>query len=80
MFVFLHFFHMFAQLYDQQLSHKKTLLPKIATPAGDSHGMVQQSLFDIYLCDFCEAELYSMDAYKVRNTTFALNQSSEFVR
>lgn len=71
---------MFVQLYDQQTSHKKTLLPKIATPAGDSHGMVQQSLFDIYLCDFCEAELYSMDAYKVSDITLFdwTNQLSSF--
>lgn len=27
--------------------------------------MVEPSLFDIYLCDNCEAELYSFDAYQV---------------
>lgn len=27
--------------------------------------MVEPAVFDIYLCDNCEAELYSLEAYKV---------------
>lgn len=31
--------------------------------------MVEASLFDIYLCDNCDAELYSLDAYKEHEKT-----------
>lgn len=56
------------QLYDQpRVNSKKTLMPKMQSPqSGETHQMVEQSLFDIYLCDNCEAELYSQDAYLVR--------------
>lgn len=33
--------------------------------AGGNENMVEPALFDIYLCDNCEAELYSLDAYLV---------------
>lgn len=33
--------------------------------SGEPHQMVEPSLFDIYLCDNCEAELYSLEAYQV---------------
>lgn len=33
--------------------------------SDESHQMVEPALFDIYLCDYCEAELYSLEAYKV---------------
>jgi len=32
--------------------------------------MVEPSLFDIYLCDNCDAELYSLDAYLVNKHIF----------
>lgn len=56
------------QLYDQQrINNKKTLMPKMQnSQPGEPPQMVEQSLlFDIYLCDNCEAELYSLDAYQV---------------
>jgi hypothetical protein len=52
------------QLYDQHSScGRKTLLTK-----SQMHGnaqMVETEPFDIYLCDNCDAELYSFEAYKV---------------
>lgn len=55
------------QLYDQpRVNNKKTLMPKMQnSQSGEAHQMVEQSLFDIYLCDNCEAELYSYEAYQV---------------
>lgn len=55
------------QLYDQpRVNNKKTLMPKMQnSQSGEPHQMVEQSLFDIYLCDNCEAELYSYEAYQV---------------
>lgn len=55
------------QLYDQpRVNNKKTLMPKMQnSQSGEPHQMVEPSLFDIYLCDNCEAELYSYDAYQV---------------
>lgn len=55
------------QLYDQpRVNNKKTLMPKMQnSQSGETHQMVEQSLFDIYLCDNCEAELYSYEAYQV---------------
>ncbi|XP_059614790.1 uncharacterized protein LOC132260585 [Phlebotomus argentipes] len=53
-------------LYDQQqISNKKTLLPRNnSSQSLDScQQMVEPALFDIYLCDNCDAELYSMEAY-----------------
>ncbi|GAB0096772.1 uncharacterized protein DMENIID0001_123380 [Sergentomyia squamirostris] len=53
-------------LYDQQqISNKKTLLPRNnSSQSIDScPQMVEPALFDIYLCDNCDAELYSMEAY-----------------
>ncbi|XP_055709460.1 uncharacterized protein LOC129805521 isoform X2 [Phlebotomus papatasi] len=53
-------------LYDQQqISNKKTLLPRNnSSQSLDScQQMVEPALFDIYLCDNCDAELYSMEAF-----------------
>uniref|UniRef100_A0A1L8DB62 Nuclear respiratory factor 1 NLS/DNA-binding dimerisation domain-containing protein n=1 Tax=Nyssomyia neivai TaxID=330878 RepID=A0A1L8DB62_9DIPT len=53
-------------LYDQQqISNKKTLLPRNSSSQSlDScQQMVEPALFDIYLCDNCDAELYSMEAF-----------------
>lgn len=56
-------------LYDQMpaMNNKKTLLPRMpnshAMDNGADEKMVEPVLFDIYLCDNCEAELYSLDAY-----------------
>lgn len=47
------------------MSGKKTLLRRVPNASSESNRMVEQSLFDIILCDFCEAELYSEDAYIV---------------
>lgn len=47
-------------------------MPKLQnSQTGEPHQMVEQSLFDIYLCDNCEAELYSLEAYQV--SVFAKN-------
>lgn len=35
---------------------------------NNNERMVEQALFDIYLCDNCEAELYSLEAYTVCTT------------
>lgn len=41
-------------------------MPKMQnSQSGESHQMVEQNLFDIYLCDNCDAELYSLDMYEV---------------
>lgn len=55
------------QLYDHtRVNNKKTLMPKMQnSQSGEPQQMVEQSLFDIYLCDYCEAELYSLDAFQV---------------
>lgn len=55
------------QLYDQQpVNNKKTLMPRThSSQSLENNNMVEQALFDIYLCDNCEAELYSLDAYLV---------------
>lgn len=55
------------QLYDHtRVNNKKTLMPRMqSSQSGEPQQMVEQSLFDIYLCDNCEAELYSLDAYQV---------------
>lgn len=55
-------------LYDQahQTPSRKCLLPKQTSsqPAElQSEQMVEPAFFDIYLCDDCDAELYSYDAY-----------------
>ncbi|XP_058820819.1 uncharacterized protein LOC131683009 isoform X2 [Topomyia yanbarensis] len=55
-------------LYDQapQNSSRKYLLPKLANSLQldiQSEQMVEPAFFDIYLCDDCDAELYSYDAY-----------------
>ncbi|XP_062559886.1 uncharacterized protein LOC134224527 [Armigeres subalbatus] len=55
-------------LYDQppQTSGRKCLLPKqISAVQSDlqQEQMVEPAFFDIYLCDDCDAELYSYDAY-----------------
>lgn len=62
------FFSPSLQLYDQPTTtnNKKTLMPRTHNSQSDeSHQMVEPALFDIYLCDYCEAELYSLEAYKV---------------
>lgn len=55
-------------LYDQaqQTSSRKCLLPKQASSQQSElqqEQMVEPAFFDIYLCDDCDAELYSYDAY-----------------
>lgn len=55
-------------LYDQaqQTSGRKCLLPKQINSQQSDHQheqMVEPAFFDIYLCDDCDAELYSYDAY-----------------
>lgn len=58
-------------MYDlvTQTNNKKTLLPRtqsaLTAEQEQDTEMVEQALFDIYLCDNCEAELYSLDAFKV---------------
>lgn len=55
-------------MYDQlPVYQKKTLLPRLqsAQSLADNEQMIETSLFDIYLCDNCEAELYSLEAYRV---------------
>lgn len=57
-------------MYDkaQNFSPKKTLLPRNQSSRSievNEEQMVEQALFDIYLCDNCDAELYSLDAYRV---------------
>lgn len=59
-----------SQLYDQgqQTSGRKCLLPKqMNSQQSDlqQEQMVEPAFFDIYLCDDCDAELYSFDAYVV---------------
>uniref|UniRef100_A0A336LT97 CSON015176 protein n=2 Tax=Culicoides sonorensis TaxID=179676 RepID=A0A336LT97_CULSO len=55
-------------MYDQQPhNQRKSLLPK--SPSAHTleiqqHAMVEPALFDIYLCDYCDAELYSLEAYE----------------
>lgn len=58
------------QLYDQApTNHKKTLMPRTTSSHSvEPQQMVEQSLFDIYLCDNCEAELYSLEAYQVNHS------------
>lgn len=47
------------------MNQRKSLLPK--SPSAHNietqQQMVEATLFDIYLCDNCDAELYSLDAY-----------------
>lgn len=55
-------------LYDQppQSSGRKCLLPKQINSVQSElqqEQMVEPAFFDIYLCDDCDAELYSYDAY-----------------
>lgn len=55
-------------LYDQpqQTSNRKCLLPKSSSSQqldAQQEQMVEPAFFDIYLCDDCDAELYSYDAY-----------------
>lgn len=59
-------------MYDlaQPSSAKKTLIPRQNSQSmvADNNGcqsIVEPALLDIYLCDHCEAELYSLDAYRV---------------
>ncbi|XP_055590374.1 uncharacterized protein LOC129742498 [Uranotaenia lowii] len=64
-------------LYDQaqQTSSRKCLLPKQAsshTLEMQQEQMVEPAFFDIYLCDDCDAELYSYDAY-VEHEKICLN-------
>uniref|UniRef100_A0A8D8ESS1 DNA-binding protein P3A2 n=1 Tax=Culex pipiens TaxID=7175 RepID=A0A8D8ESS1_CULPI len=58
-------------LYDQpqQTSNRKCLLPKSSSTQQldtQQEQMVEPAFFDIYLCDDCDAELYSYDAFLVR--------------
>lgn len=55
-------------LYDQlqQTSNRKCLLPKSSSSQQldtQQEQMVEPAFFDIYLCDDCDAELYSYDAF-----------------
>lgn len=62
-------FLFFPQMYDQiPMNQKKTLLPRThssQTIESNQESMVEHAPFDIYLCDNCEAELYSLEAYLV---------------
>lgn len=56
-------------LYDQQQQQnniRRCLLPRAqnAQASDRTPQMVEPALFDIYLCDNCDAELYSLQAYK----------------
>ncbi|XP_063701102.1 uncharacterized protein LOC134831323 [Culicoides brevitarsis] len=71
-------------LYDQQQQHqtpKKTLLPK--SPSSNQldtqaqQHMVEPALFDIYLCDNCDAELYSLDACMEHEKICAANMAAQ---
>lgn len=67
-------------LYDQaqQTSGRKCLLPKqINSQQSDlqQEQMVEPAFFDIYLCDDCDAELYSYDAY-VEHEKVCLNRKT----
>ncbi|XP_021705519.1 uncharacterized protein LOC5570798 isoform X2 [Aedes aegypti] len=67
-------------LYDQppQTSGRKCLLPKqINSVQSDlqQEQMVEPAFFDIYLCDDCDAELYSFDAY-VEHEKICINQKA----
>lgn len=42
-----------------------TLKPKSQNSQLADNHMVEPAPFDIYLCDNCEAELYSKEAYRV---------------
>lgn len=68
------------QLYDQQLYTKKTLMPRHAMrpldvglngegsteePDEIDYQFIDSAPFDIILCEFCDAELYSEQAYRV---------------
>lgn len=57
------------QMYDQApINSKKTLMPRTQSSQSldnNNERMVEHALFDIYLCDNCEAELYSLEAFTV---------------
>lgn len=69
------------QLYDHtRVNNKKTLMPKMQnSQSGEPQQMVEQSLFDIYLCDNCEAELYSLDAYQVSGHSLCGKSKSQIL-
>lgn len=52
--------------YDQPQRNRKTLLQKSRSQTSENNNntqqMVEPALFDIYLCDHCDAELYSLEA------------------
>lgn len=60
------YFVLSLQSYDRQHKNRKCLLlhkNKTDTHGDDSqHMMVEPPPFDIYLCDNCDAELYSKEA------------------
>ncbi|XP_031617106.1 uncharacterized protein LOC116336985 isoform X2 [Contarinia nasturtii] len=67
-------------LYDQPVNNKKTLMPKMQnSQSGESHQMVEQSLFDIYLCDNCDAELYSLGAYQEHEKTCQCHDDDDVI-
>lgn len=61
--------HLFAlQLYDKKEDDtRKCLLPKLWNAPAQNNETNESNMFDIYLCDNCEAELYSKEAYLVSN-------------
>lgn len=69
------------QLYDQPpTTPRKSLLPKSPqSPSSHTNDtqMVETSLFDIYLCDNCDAELYSLDAYKEHEKTCVVSDGND---
>lgn len=74
------FFLFSFQLYDQPpVTPRKSLLPKSpSSHAIDAQQqMVEASLFDIYLCDNCDAELYSLDAYTEHEKTCHLTDDGD---
>lgn len=63
--------HIF-QLYDQNLVNKSSKITLLSSRKMNSQSKVIEetvdtvdTVFEIYLCDNCEAELYSKDAYDV---------------
>lgn len=61
------------QLYDKKEDDtRKCLLPKLWNAPAQSNETNESNMFDIYLCDNCEAELYSKEAYVVNNYLIVL--------
>lgn len=68
-------------MYDSQpTTQRKSLLPKSPSAHNleiQQQQMVETSLFDIYLCDNCDAELYSLNAYTEHEKVCLANSGGE---